>query len=146
MSVDSRIRNAAALEEIQAPLDRSSQEWMISGVISNAVPRCLDLSTVNSPDVHGWTGRASDVIMRVSELSNGLINTTTAHGALVVRMFALMAEYEAALIRERTQARGRRGGRKPKMTPELIGKAHVGCMTPGGSPWPRSPHPAGSHP
>ena len=41
-----------------------------------------------------------------------------------------MAEYEAALIRERTQAglqaaraRGRKGGRKPKMTPELIGKA-----------------------
>ena len=45
-------------------------------------------------------------------------------------IFALMAEYEAALIRERTQAglavaraRGRKGGRKPKMTPELIGKA-----------------------
>jgi len=44
--------------------------------------------------------------------------------------FALMAAYEAALIRERTQAglaaaraRGRKGGRKPKMTPELIGKA-----------------------
>ena len=45
-------------------------------------------------------------------------------------MFALMAEYEAALIRERTQAglaaaraRGRTGGRKPEMTPELINKA-----------------------
>jgi DNA invertase Pin-like site-specific DNA recombinase len=45
-------------------------------------------------------------------------------------MFALMAEYEAALIRERTQAglaaarsRGLTGGRKPKMTPELINKA-----------------------
>ena len=45
-------------------------------------------------------------------------------------MFALMAEYEAALIRERTQAglaaarvRGRRGGRTPKMTPALIGTA-----------------------
>ena len=45
-------------------------------------------------------------------------------------MFALMAQYEAALTRERTQAglaaaraRGRRGGRKPKMTPALIGKA-----------------------
>ena len=44
-------------------------------------------------------------------------------------MFALMAEYEAALIRERShaglaaaRARGRRGGRKPKMTPALIGK------------------------
>jgi DNA invertase Pin-like site-specific DNA recombinase len=57
-------------------------------------------------------------------------DTTTAHGALVFGMFALMAEYEAALIRERTQAglaaaraRGRTGGRKPKMTPELINKA-----------------------
>jgi DNA invertase Pin-like site-specific DNA recombinase len=45
-------------------------------------------------------------------------------------MFALMAEYEAALIAERTnvglqatRARGRKGGRKPKMTPELIDKA-----------------------
>src|SRR5450759_3555126 len=66
----------------------------------------------------------------VRSLSNGLVDTTTAHGALVFGMFALMAEYEAALIRERTQAglaaaraRGRKGGRKPKMTPELIGKA-----------------------
>jgi DNA invertase Pin-like site-specific DNA recombinase len=45
-------------------------------------------------------------------------------------MFALRAEYEAALITERTQAglaaaraRGRTGGRKPKMTPELVDKA-----------------------
>ena len=66
----------------------------------------------------------------VRSLSNGLIDTTTAHGAMVFGMFALMAEYEAALIRERTQAglaaaraRGRRGGRKPKMTPALIDKA-----------------------
>ena len=48
----------------------------------------------------------------------------------VFGMFALMAEYEAALIAERTnaglqaaRARGRKGGRKPKMTPELIDKA-----------------------
>ena len=41
-----------------------------------------------------------------------------------------MAEYEAALIRERTQAglaaaraRGRTGGRKPKMTAAMIDKA-----------------------
>ncbi len=40
----------------------------------------------------------------VRSLSNGLIDTTTAHGAMVFGMFALMAEYEAALIRERTQA------------------------------------------
>jgi DNA invertase Pin-like site-specific DNA recombinase len=66
----------------------------------------------------------------VKSLTNGIIDTTTAHGKLVFGMFALIAEYQAALIRERTQAglqaaraRGRKGGRKPKMTPELIGKA-----------------------
>ena len=66
----------------------------------------------------------------VRSLTNGIVDTTTAHGALVFGVFALMAEYEAALIRERTQAglaaaraRGRRGGRKPKMSPALIDKA-----------------------
>jgi DNA invertase Pin-like site-specific DNA recombinase len=66
----------------------------------------------------------------VKSLTNGIVDTTTAHGKLVFGMFALMAEYEAALIKERTQAgllaaraRGRKGGRKPKMTRELIGKA-----------------------
>jgi len=66
----------------------------------------------------------------VRSLTNGIVDTTTAHGALVFGVFALMAEYEAALIRERTQAglaaaraRGRTGGRKPKMTSALIDKA-----------------------
>ena len=66
----------------------------------------------------------------VQSLCNGLVDTTTAHGALVFGMFALMAEYEAALIRERThaglaaaRARGRQGGRTPKMTPALITRA-----------------------
>ncbi len=66
----------------------------------------------------------------VHSLTNGIVDTTTAHGKLVFGMFALMAEYEAALIRERTNAgliaarsRGRKGGRTPKMTPALISKA-----------------------
>jgi len=66
----------------------------------------------------------------VKSLTNGIVDTTTAHGKLVFGMFALMAEYEAALIRERTLAglaaartRGRSGGRKPKMTPDLVNKA-----------------------
>jgi DNA invertase Pin-like site-specific DNA recombinase len=66
----------------------------------------------------------------VRSLTNGLVDTTTADGKLVFGLFALLAEYEAALIKERTQAglaaaraRGRKGGRKPKMTPELIDKA-----------------------
>jgi len=74
------------------------------------------------------TLQARDVAVR--SLTNGIVDTTTAHGKLVFGMFALMAEYEAALIRERTQAgliaaraRGRTGGRKPKMTTELIERA-----------------------
>jgi hypothetical protein len=64
----------------------------------------------------------------VKSLTNGIVDTTTAHGKLVFGIFALMAEYEAALIQERTMAglaaaRARTGGRKPKMTPELTGKA-----------------------
>lgn len=66
----------------------------------------------------------------MQSLTNGIIDTTTAHGKLVFGMFALMAEYEAGLNHERTQAglaaarsRGHKGGRKPKMTASLIGKA-----------------------
>ena len=49
---------------------------------------------------------------------------------MLLSVFQLMAEYEAGLVRERTQAgliaarsRGHKGGRKPKMTNDLIGKA-----------------------
>ena len=67
----------------------------------------------------------------VRSLTNGIVDTTTAHGSFVFSsfvfsIFALMAEYEAALIKERTQAgliAARAGGRKPKMTPALINKA-----------------------
>ena len=66
----------------------------------------------------------------VRSLSNGIVDTTTAHGALVFGMFALMAEYEAALsvnglrqVSPPPALRGRTGGRRPKMTPELINKA-----------------------
>jgi DNA invertase Pin-like site-specific DNA recombinase len=49
-------------------------------------------------------------------LTNDIVDTTTAHGKLVFGMFALMAMYGAALIKERTvaglaAARGRTGGR-----------------------------------
>lgn len=51
------------------------------------------------------------------------IDTTTANGRLIFGFFAAIAEYEAALIRERTmaglaaaRARGRTGGRKFALT------------------------------
>src|SRR4029450_10592247 len=55
------------------------------------------------------------------------IDTTTADGRLVFRIFAALAEFEVELIRERTRAglaaaraRGRRGGRPRKITKEVL--------------------------
>jgi DNA invertase Pin-like site-specific DNA recombinase len=53
------------------------------------------------------------------------LDTTTAHGKLMLHMFAALAEYERTLIQERimagiaaARARGRKGGRKPKLSQE----------------------------
>jgi DNA invertase Pin-like site-specific DNA recombinase len=53
------------------------------------------------------------------------IDTTTPTGRLVFHMFGALAEFERDLIRERSKAglaaaraRGRNGGRPPKMTPD----------------------------
>lgn len=58
------------------------------------------------------------------------IDTTTAGGKLVFHMFGALAEFEHNLIRERTlaglaaaRARGRKGGRKPSMSPSDVQKA-----------------------
>lgn len=64
-------------------------------------------------------------------LSQG-IDTTTPGGRLFFHMLAAIAEFEHDLIVERTQdglaaarARGRKGGRKPKMTPTRIRQARA---------------------
>jgi DNA invertase Pin-like site-specific DNA recombinase len=55
------------------------------------------------------------------------IDTTTSGGRLVFHLFGALAEFERNLIRERTRAgllaaraRGRMGGRKPKLKPAQI--------------------------
>jgi DNA invertase Pin-like site-specific DNA recombinase len=55
------------------------------------------------------------------------IDTTTAAGSLIFHVFASLAEFERAVIRERTaagiaaaRARGRKGGRKRKLGPKEI--------------------------
>ena len=58
-------------------------------------------------------------------LTGFAIDTHTPHGRLALQMFAALAEYERALIQERimagiaaARARGRTGGRRPKLSPE----------------------------
>jgi DNA invertase Pin-like site-specific DNA recombinase len=61
---------------------------------------------------------------------NDAIDTTTPGGMLVFHVMAAVAEFERSLIVERTQAgldaaraRGRSGGRPPRMTPEKLAVA-----------------------
>jgi DNA invertase Pin-like site-specific DNA recombinase len=58
------------------------------------------------------------------------VDTSTSNGRLVFHIFGSLAEFERDLIRERTGAglaaavaRGRRGGRKPVVTPEKLVRA-----------------------
>ena len=71
--------------------------------------------------VHDLTKRGVGLKVLAGQGAN--IDTTTANGRLVFGIFAALAEFERELIVERTRAglasaraRGRRGGRKPKMT------------------------------
>ncbi|WP_162501582.1 recombinase family protein, partial [Methylobacterium crusticola] len=60
------------------------------------------------------------------------IDTTTPNGRLIFHIFGALGQFERDLIRERTRAglsaaaaRGRKGGRKPVVTPEILRKAQV---------------------
>lgn len=59
------------------------------------------------------------------------IDTTTPSGRLVFHIFGALGQFERDLIRERTRAglaaaatRGRKGGRKPVITPDKLRRAH----------------------
>jgi len=75
--------------------------------------------------VHDLTIRG--IGFRVLTGQGASIDTTTPSGKLVFGIFASLAEFERDLISERTRAglasaraRGRKGGRKPKMTPAKV--------------------------
>ncbi|ACA20995.1 Resolvase domain [Methylobacterium sp. 4-46] len=60
------------------------------------------------------------------------IDTTTPNGRLIFHLFGALGQFERDLIRERTRAglsaaaaRGRKGGRKPVVTPEVLRKAQA---------------------
>ena len=65
------------------------------------------------------------------------IDTTSSTGKLIFHLFASLAEFERSLISERTmaglaaaRARGRKGGRKPKLSEQHIKKARAMLLDP----------------
>lgn len=78
----------------------------------------------------------SDLSQAIQERGVGLrvldqgIDTTTPAGRMFFHVLAALAEFESALISERTldgleaaRARGRKGGRKPKLTKRQVALA-----------------------
>ena len=60
------------------------------------------------------------------------VDTTTPGGTLVFHLFGALAQFERDLIRERTgaglkaaEARGRKGGRRPVVTPDKLARARA---------------------
>ena len=60
------------------------------------------------------------------------VDTTTPGGTLVFHIFGALAQFERDLIRERTtaglkaaEARGKKGGRKPVVTPDKLARARA---------------------
>lgn len=60
------------------------------------------------------------------------VDTTTPGGTLVFHIFGALAQFERDLIRERTsaglkaaEARGKKGGRRPVVTPDKLAKARA---------------------
>lgn len=85
--------------------------------------------------VHDLTKRGIGLKVLTGQGAN--IDTTTANGRLVFGIFAALAEFERELIIERTmaglasaRARGRNGGRKPKMTPAKLRLAQAAMGQP----------------
>jgi DNA invertase Pin-like site-specific DNA recombinase len=77
--------------------------------------------------VRGLEGRG----VGFRSLTEGM-DTTTPGGTLVFHVFGALAQFERDLIRERTraglkaaEARGRKGGRRPSVTPEKLARARV---------------------
>lgn len=84
----------------------------------------LDRLGRSLPDLIALVRRLDDAGIQLRSLTEG-IDTSTINGKLTFHLFAALAEFERALVRERTKAgleaaraRGRMGGRKHRLPPD----------------------------
>jgi DNA invertase Pin-like site-specific DNA recombinase len=92
----------------------------------------LDRLARSTRDLLNVLATISDKGAGFKSLTEAMIDTTSAHGRLVVQILGAIAEFERALIRARTDegrkramGRGVKFGRKPKLTRHQIAEAIV---------------------
>jgi DNA invertase Pin-like site-specific DNA recombinase len=92
----------------------------------------LDRLARSTRDLPNVLATISDKGAGFKSLTEAMIDTTSAHGRLVVQILGAIAEFERALIRARTDegrkramGRGVKFGRKPKLTRHQIAEAIV---------------------
>jgi hypothetical protein len=106
---------------------------MPAGMCSAGVPHFCVSANVSRTALSVGISQKGSRWSRTSPLNrHGGDRTTTAQGVLVFHMFSALAEFERALIQERTRAgldaakrAGRRGGRPPKLTEDDLGVART---------------------
>lgn len=130
----------------QAGCEKIFKDVMLSGSTNERPELSHALEYARSGDVlAAWKldrlgGSLAHLIQVVQQLqADGIefrslqenMDTTTPDGQLIFYIFRALAEFERSLIRERTHAglaaacaRGRVGGRRPRLTPDQIRMVH----------------------
>ena len=106
-------------------LDRPELKRMIAELKPNDIVHIPDLTRLGRSvrDLYTIVGQIHDKGAHIKSLKESWLNTTDAQGRLLFAIFAGIAEFESALISERTKqglqaakSRGRKGGRPSKRT------------------------------
>ena len=134
---------------VERDLVAQALDWMREG--DTLVVWRLDRLGRSLPQLVATVRRLEEKGFGLRSLTEG-IDTASTSGTLVFHVFGALAQFERDLIRERTlaglaaaRARGRRGGRPVKLTPELRRRAEAMLRDTKGCPasWSVSTAPSG---
>jgi len=142
--------DSQSLQAQQSALEAAGAERIfaekVSGTVTDRRQLAKAIASLNAGDVllvtrldrlARSTRHLLNVLATISEkgagfrsLADAMIDTTSAHGKLIIAVLAALAEFERSMIlartdegRRRAQARGVRFGRKPKLSAFQISEA-----------------------